>query len=271
MESLAIQHGRRGFVRRDVAGVPFAVSTLDDAADWLIHEAARSRLPVNVRLANAYNVALADKDPSYAQLLREQGINFPDGTPVVWVMNCRRGGSAFAGRVRGPSLFAAAMRQSATSGVRHFLLGTTERTLAALTTHLTNSYPGITIAGTYSPPFAPADENFLDQCEAEASRSNPDLIWVGLGTPKQDHVGTALAERLRIPTVNVGAAFDFAAGTLREAPVWVQNSGWEWLYRLACEPRRLWRRYVFGNARFLLAVARTSVSASPSRKDAHER
>lgn len=81
-------------------------------------------------------------------------------------------------------------------------------------------------------------------------------MWVGLGTPKQDFVSTALAERLSVPCVGVGAAFDFAAGSVREAPLWIQNSGLEWLYRLASEPRRLWRRYVFGNVRFIVAAVR---------------
>lgn len=248
---------QRHFVSREVAGVPFAVASLDEAVEWLITEAAPNRLPVNVRLANAYNVALAAGDASYRKLLSAHGVNFPDGTPVVWAMNRGRGARSRAGRVRGPSLFTAAMARSVGAGTRHFLLGSTRDTLAALETSLSESNPGVTLVGSYSPPFAPVDENFLTGCVEEILKTEADVVWVGLGTPKQDVVGTELAARLKVTTVNVGAAFDFAAGTLNEAPVWVQRSGFEWLHRLASEPRRLWRRYLLGNLAFIWAVVRT--------------
>lgn len=244
---------RNRFAHREVAGVPFAVSTLDGAVKWLIDEAAPQGLAVNVRLANAYNVALADNDPEYSKLLRDHGINFPDGTPVVWYMN-RGGRSGRAERVRGPSFFSEAIARSSGSNTRHFLLGSTDATLDSLTTKLQRAYPSLRIVGAFSPPFAPVDESFMRVCESAIRQARPDIVWVGLGTPKQDFVGTQLAARVGIPTVNVGAAFDFAAGTVREAPVWIQRSGFEWLYRLAAEPRRLWRRYFFGNARFLYAA-----------------
>ncbi|MDR7112932.1 N-acetylglucosaminyldiphosphoundecaprenol N-acetyl-beta-D-mannosaminyltransferase [Microbacterium trichothecenolyticum] len=245
---------RSRFAHREVAGVPFAVSSIGEAADWLIQEAVPQRIPVNVRLANAYNVALADDDPSYASLLAEQGVNFPDGTPVVWYMNRQRGRHVRAERVRGPSLFTETMARSANAGTRHFLLGSTPDTLRALEDALRASHPGITIVGSFSPPFAPVDDEYLDICSSEVQGAEPDIVWVGLGTPKQDIVGTEVAMRAGIPTVNVGAAFDFAAGTVREAPVWIQRSGFEWLYRLTSEPKRLWRRYFFGNVRFLYAA-----------------
>jgi N-acetylglucosaminyldiphosphoundecaprenol N-acetyl-beta-D-mannosaminyltransferase len=248
---------RSRFAHRVVAGVPFAVSSLDETVDWLLAEAAPQRIPVNVRLANAYNVALADEDPEYAALLSDHGINFPDGTPVVWYMNRRNRAVPRAERVRGPSLFVEAIARSAPVGTRHFLLGSTPETLASLTSALHKSNPTLNIVGVYSPPFAPVDESFLQACEAEIRAKEPDLVWVGLGTPKQDLVGTHLATRIGIPTVNVGAAFDFAAGTVREAPVWIQRSGFEWLHRLASEPRRLWRRYFFGNFRFVVAATRS--------------
>lgn len=238
------------FDASNVGGVPFLVSSPDEASDWLISVAAVERIPVNVRLANAYNVALASKDSAYRRLLTDQGMNFPDGTPVVWFMNMSRSARR-AERVRGPSLFIRTIRESVPKGTKHFLLGAKPETLTLLENSLLASYPGIVIAGSYSPPFAPVDKEYVKDCADKVRTSDADLVWVGLGTPKQDFLGTALARELSLTTVNVGAAFDFAAGTVREAPYWIQRSGFEWLYRLLSEPRRLWRRYVFGNARFL--------------------
>jgi N-acetylglucosaminyldiphosphoundecaprenol N-acetyl-beta-D-mannosaminyltransferase len=239
-----------------VGGVPFVPAHPVTVSEWLLHIAAPNRIPVNVRLANAYNVALANRDADYLELLSTQGINFPDGTPVVWAMRLRYWGiSSNARRVRGPSLFARTLENSIGSGVKHFFLGGSPETLARLRQEVIDSYPGIIISGCYSPPFAAVDEAFIKNCVDTVVAADADIVWIGLGTPKQDQVGTEIAERTRTTTVNVGAAFDFSAGTIREAPHWVQNSGFEWLYRLITEPRRLWRRYTFGNLRFLWAVA----------------
>jgi N-acetylglucosaminyldiphosphoundecaprenol N-acetyl-beta-D-mannosaminyltransferase len=256
MTSDSAHQAFHGFPVREVAGIPFVVGSLEEATQWLVFEAAVKRFAVNVRLANAYNVALADSDPRYGDLLMNQGLNFPDGTPVVWYMNRRLGAGRRAGRVRGPSLFSATMALSAGTDIRHFFLGATDATLEALEGALRDSFPDLKVAGSYAPPFAPVDDSFITECERAIRGAKPDIVWVGLGTPKQDLVGSALAKRIGIPTVNVGAAFDFAAGTAREAPVWIQNSGFEWLFRLVSEPKRLWRRYVFGNARFLYAATR---------------
>lgn len=242
-----------GFV--EVGDVPFGISTLDRVARWLVDVAAVDKVPINVRLANAYNVALASKDERYRRLLIENGINFPDGTPVVWFMNARRAGER-AERVRGPSLFGRTVELGVARGTRHFLLGSTAGTLTRLREELLSRYPGAIIAGTYSPPFSPIDSRYVSECVAQIESHQPDLVWMGLGTPKQDELGTRLAAEARITTVNVGAAFDFVAGTVREAPPWVQRSGFEWLYRLASEPRRLWRRYLFGNITFIAVATR---------------
>lgn len=241
-----------------VAGVPFQVATMQETIEWLLETAAPNHLAVNIRLANAWNVALAHDDAEYMDLLANQGVNLPDGAPVVWFMNAQRRGPLMtpAGRVRGPSFFTETMSQSAFSNIRHFLLGGSQQTLDALVANLSRSNPETQIVGAYSPPFAPVTEEYISDCAERISASRPDVVWIGLGTPKQDRVGTALAELLMIPTVNVGAAFDFAGGTAREAPPWIQKSGFEWLFRLATEPRRLWVRYTYGNARFLcVAIA----------------
>lgn len=245
-----------GFPVIDVGGVPFHVATLADACDWLLTSASIQRCTgLNVRLANAYNVALASNDPDYRDLLTAEGMNFPDGTPVVWFMRFRRGKQQ-PRRVRGPSLFTLALRESVSRGTKHFFLGGTPQTLARLEANVRSLCPGIAIAGTYSPPFAAIDEEYISNCAERVRGSGADIVWIGLGTPKQDQLGTALAHEVPVVSVNVGAAFDFAAGTVREAPRWVQRSGFEWLYRLTSEPKRLWRRYLIGNWQFLVAAIR---------------
>lgn len=256
------------FERRCVAGVPFCVLTMREAVDWVVNVAARKHIPINVRLANAWTLALAQDHPDYFRLLTEVGINFPDGTPVVWFMNVGRRGVRQARGVRGPSFFMEAFKTSAGTGVGHFLLGASPDTLDALTRRIELDYPDCKIAGTYSPPFAPVDDDYIRDCADHIRASDADLVWVGLGTPKQDVVGTALAAELSLLTLNVGAAFDFAAGKVKEAPPWIQGSGFEWLYRFLREPRRLLRRYTYGNARFVWVATEAHLRSAARRRAA---
>lgn len=244
-----------------VGGIPFKVTTLELASDWLLRVAIPSRVGVSVRLANAYNVALANSDHLYRTLLTDEGVNFPDGTPVVWSMKIQHEGK-HASRVRGPSLFSMVLQESASTSTRHFFLGGSPETLALLEKAVQQRYPHAKVAGSYSPPFAKVNDDFIDDCARKIQDSDANLVWVGLGTPKQDLVSTALARKSHLVFVNVGAAFDFMAGTTQEAPGWVQRSGFEWLYRLASEPKRLWRRYLIGNAQFLYAVIKDHASTA---------
>ncbi len=214
--------------------------------------AVRDREPIAVHFANSHSVSIAQADAEYRRIL-SHGLTYPDGAPVAAVMRLR--GNKSARRVRGPSAFEGVLRSTAAGPSRHFFLGSTQQTLDSLAERVEREYGLVTIAGCYSPPFAPADAAFIDDCANRIRETDPDLVWVGLGTPKQDAVAHVLAGRVGVPVLAVGAAFDFLAGTLKEAPEWVQSSGFEWLYRLKLEPARLWRRYLFGNAQFLWAVA----------------
>nr|WP_287453084.1 WecB/TagA/CpsF family glycosyltransferase [Rhodococcus sp. (in: high G+C Gram-positive bacteria)] len=206
---------------------------------------------VPVRLSNAYCVALASRDSEYCSLLNGDGFNFPDGSPVVWAMRARRSDNRQVSRVRGPSLFRQTIDRGRNHDLRNFLLGTDESTLAALEKNLNTKFPGVDIAGSFAPPYGKVDAAFVDACVQSISGTDANIVWVALGTPKQDFVAAELSTRLSVPCVGVGAAFDFEAGVIREAPVWVQKVSLEWLYRLCAEPRRLWKRYIFGNVRFL--------------------
>lgn len=209
----------------------------------------------HVHLANAYTVALADKDRSYREVLLGDAINFPDGKHIATISRLRRDRPLIR-QVRGPQLFLDVFDQGRASGIRHFLLGSTEEVLGLLEKRLNELYPGIEIVGTYSPPFrALSEEEFADQ-DRMISESGAEIVWVGLGTPKQDVECKRMAASIPVTAVAVGAAFDFTAGTLETAPAWMRKAGIEWLHRLSSEPKRLWKRYLFGNTRFLYSAIR---------------
>lgn len=236
-----------------IGSIPFAVTTLGEATSWLksVAEAGRG---ASVRLANAYCVALASRNAEYADVLRESGVNFPDGTPVAWAV--RMSGARSATRVRGPSFFESCLSELESTELSSFFLGSTDRTLSSLRRQLSQRFPDLRVCGTYSPPFAAITDAYVDHCVDVIAPTKPDVLWVGLGTPKQDLLTTKIAARLQIPAVGVGAAFDFFAGTVKEAPRFVQNSGFEWLYRFFVEPRRLWQRYTIGNGLFIIAMVK---------------
>jgi len=209
---------------------------------------------LHVHFANAYTIALADLNPDYRSLLRE-GLVFPDGKPISWFSKLFRHSPPLQ-QVRGPQFFLDCIGEGRSAGVRHFLLGSTPETLDRLQIQLLKRFPGAKIVGTLSPSFGVRTLEELAADDRLIHEALPDVVWVALGTPKQDFEARRLARNLEIVAVAVGAAFDFAAGTVPEAPRWVRTAGFEWLFRLLTEPRRLWRRYIFGNTRFLIAMCK---------------
>lgn len=235
-----------------VGPVEFLASNRHHAVLYILN-LAKAGVSRHIHLANAYTVALADKSAEYRQVLSQPAINFPDGKPIGWVSAMNRHNPRLE-QVRGPQLFLDTFDHGRRFGTKHFLLGSTPQVLGALETNLKTRFPGVQIAGTDSPPFRPLSEDELRDQDERIRASGADIVWVGLGTPKQDFEAQRLATKLPIVAIAIGAAFDFAAGTAREAPRWMTSLGLEWVFRFACEPRRLWRRYFFGNARFLSAA-----------------
>lgn len=244
-----------------MGGVKFTPSTLEDAAEWTIHRAKQKYgRAVSIRLSNAYCVALASEDPKYRDLLNGAGVTFPDGAPVALLMRAKLAPMGFrSGRVRGPSFFRSVIESPSSDGVRHFFLGSSELVLNRITNRFAEEIPWAKIAGAFSPPFEPINDGFLEQCLDAVKHATADIIWVGLGTPKQDFVVQFLAERTDAIVVGVGAGLDFYARTVPEAPLLFQNTGTEWLFRLLSEPRRLWKRYFFGNLQFIRALFKHSI------------
>ena len=225
-----------------------------ESATKLILDLAKSKTTGNsCHLINAYSVGLAETNPSYREVLSGKATNFPDGRPLQWISKLRKDKPSLE-QVRGPDLFLKVLDSGREMGTRHFFLGGSEELLELLTAELLSKFPSIIIAGTFSPPFRELSSSETEQQDRLIEETRPDIIWVGLGTPKQDFEARRLSKALNITTVAVGAAFDFTAGMKREAPKFVSFLGFEWLFRLICEPARLWKRYTIGSIFFIWAI-----------------
>ena len=245
-----------------IGAIDFEVTTLDDAVQRTLDDAVSGR-GNEVHFPNAWSIALAEEDRDLCESFRH-GRNYPDGKPVVWAMRWLRRGDTAAPApdcVNGPAFFERALQKGLTRGVRHYFLGSTPETLEKLERNLRTRFPGIEIVGMASPPFkehTPSDyDHELEKIEA----CKPDIVWVGLGTPKQDKAAAYMAPRYPAVFACVGAVFDFNAGNLRDAPRWMQQAGLAWLFRFVQEPRRLWRRYTYGNAKFVGVVLKQIAAA----------
>jgi N-acetylglucosaminyldiphosphoundecaprenol N-acetyl-beta-D-mannosaminyltransferase len=192
----------------------------------------------------------ARKRQEVRDILNQADIVTPDGMPLVWAL--RSFGAAKQQRVYGPNLMIELCARAEKEGHRIFLYGGRPESLDTLRVNLTKRFPGLAIAGCYSPPFRPlTTEEDADVCSI-ISESRPDLIFVGISTPKQEQWMAQHAARFSgAIMIGVGAAFDFHAGRVRQAPAWMQSHGLEWFYRLTQEPGRLWRRYVLVTPWFL--------------------
>jgi len=193
----------------------------------------------------------ADRDPEVRRAFNQAGLATEDGMPVVWW--CRHAGYRDAGRVYGPDLLLGMSERSPRLGYRHFFYGGSPGVAERLAESLCSRFPGLLVAGCYSPPFRPLTAEEDEAVIEVINHAAPDFVWVGLGTPKQekwmaDHVGKIRATAL----LGVGAAFDFLSGEKPQAPYWMRKSGLEWAFRLATEPRRLARRYIVDNSMFVL-------------------
>jgi N-acetylglucosaminyldiphosphoundecaprenol N-acetyl-beta-D-mannosaminyltransferase len=238
-----------------VLGVPLGLIDYERTLDWIDAQvAARSRGYVCV--CNVHTVMASSEDPELRNALLGSSINVPDGQPLVWALAAL--GHPLDDRVYGPELMARSCARSAVSGQRLYLYGgRNQGALVQLALNLRQRYPGVKIVGGYSPPHRPLTDEERASVVSEINRSRADVVWVGIGVPKQEKWMARLRSELDTPVlIGVGAAFDFHAGLIPQAPAWLQDHGLEWAYRLAREPRRLWRRYLRYNPRFVAAFAR---------------
>lgn len=244
-----------------VAAVPVVVcDDFDVAVEWIVGAAddITATGSMVIRFVNAYTLALTDKYADYRAMLTVSGVNFPDGTPVAWYATRASVGAHHAMQIRhrGPDVFVSCLDHGRGTGVRHFFLGSTEENLAQMIANARREFPGVEVAGWWAPPMVDDVSLIVDESIRRIEEANPSVVWVGIGTPKQDVLANMLATRSTNTYVCVGAALDFFAGAVRQAPKWIQNSAMEWLFRFACEPRRLWRRYLIDSGRFIVAAER---------------
>jgi N-acetylglucosaminyldiphosphoundecaprenol N-acetyl-beta-D-mannosaminyltransferase len=250
----------------DLLGVPLALTDYESAMDWMDQAIAR-RDRGYVVAANVHTVMASQEDEELREALLGSSMVVPDGQPLVWAMNAL--GHHLSSRVYGPELMARYCERSARTGVRMYLYGgRNQGALVQLALNLRRRYPGLKIVGGYSPPFRPLDDEEEAAIINEINGCQPDVVWVGIGVPKQEKWMRAMRERLDAPLlIGVGAAFDFHAGLVPQAPNWMQSAGLEWVYRLGHEPRRLWRRYARYNPRFVTGFAR---QYSAYRREPHD-
>ena len=220
-------------------------AALEAVGRWI---AARRAAYVCFR--DVHGLMLCRDDPELHAIHERADLVAPDGMPLVWagrLIGVRR-----IGRVCGPDFLPALCAQGLELGYRHFFYGGGPGVAERLATRLKERFPGLAVAGIHTPPFRPLTDEEDREVVKRINESGADVVWVGLGTPKQERWMAEHRARLR-PTVllGVGAAFDFHAGAVRRAPVWMQRSGLEWLFRLVSEPRRLWRRYLVLAPRFV--------------------
>lgn len=238
-----------------VLGVPLALTDYERTMDWMDATIATGRQGY-VCVAATHTVVACQDDPELRDAVHGASLVVPDGQPVVWAMNAL--GHDLPSRVYGPDLMAKYCERSARTGARLFLYGgRNQGALVQLALNLRRQHPGLQIVGGYSPPFRELSDEERDAVVAEIDHARPDVVWVGIGVPKQEKWMAEMRPRLDAPVlVGVGAAFDFHAGLVPQAPAWMQAAGLEWLFRLLQEPRRLWRRYLTYNPRFVLGFAR---------------
>jgi N-acetylglucosaminyldiphosphoundecaprenol N-acetyl-beta-D-mannosaminyltransferase len=244
---------------RTILGTPVALTdyrTAIDAMDVMVESRERGY----VCAVAVHALTLGYDDPEMGEALRGATLVLPDGMPVVWAANLL--GGNLDDRVYGPELMLRYNDRCAERGHRVWLYGGRDQgSLVQLALNLRKRHPGINIVGGFSPPFRPMSADEEDTLVEQINAARPDVLWVGIGVPKQEKWMARMRERLDVPVMcAVGAAFDFHAGRISQAPSWMQERGLEWIYRIAQEPRRLLPRYLYFNPRFVLAFARQYLS-----------
>ncbi len=238
--------------KTNILGISVDAQRFEDALNTLCNWLAESQ-PRMICTCTTYTIMMAGEQPAVFQALSRADMITADGMPLVWIQHRR--GVPFAKRVYGPDLMLALCQRTAETNYHHFFLGGLSGVAEQLSRVLQARYPALKISGCYTPPFASVDE-LPNQALVEHLNNLPiDILWVGLGSPKQDLWMSVYRPVLRARLlIGVGAAFDFVAGVKPQAPPWMQRSGLEWLFRLVQEPRRLGIRYLIYNPRFIFKV-----------------
>ncbi|MEP6880256.1 MAG: WecB/TagA/CpsF family glycosyltransferase [Nitrosospira sp.] len=236
-----------------VVGIPIdAVSW--QAARQVLGNWAAARESRYICICNVHSVVTAGQDGDYLRIIEEADMATPDGAPIAWTL--RRKGFYGQDRVNGPDLMWRLCEEAEGRDIKVGLFGSTTETLEQLRGIMVKKFPGLAITYCVSPPFRQLGHDEDGEICDSINASEIGLLFVGLGCPKQEKWMAAHRGRVRAVMIGVGAAFDYHAGTIPRAPVWMQANGLEWLHRLVSEPRRLWRRYFVTNSLFIVKTAR---------------
>jgi N-acetylglucosaminyldiphosphoundecaprenol N-acetyl-beta-D-mannosaminyltransferase len=222
---------------------------IDQVVSW-----STARVSRYICVCNVHSVITAARDSRFKSALMEADMTTCDGEPIAWAL--RKIGFPKQERIAGPDLMWRYLRRAEPLRHRIYLYGSTEATLERLRDLLAHEFPGITLAGMHSPSFRGCSREEDEAEVADIKRCDVNVVFVGLGCPKQEKWMADHRGRVNALMIGVGAAFDYHAGTLSRAPVWFQQHGLEWLYRLGREPRRLFRRYVVTNSLFVVGIAK---------------
>lgn len=243
--------------RLKILGAGYSLLLRERVLESILQDALAGR-PGYVCVSNVHTTMTGFFDPIYQQALNESSYTVPDGVPIVWAMNALGASDFFGGesqdRVRGPSMMKTLCDIGRAHGLKHYLYGASEKTLALLQAHLHATYPGIQIVGAESPPFRPLSEQEMIDAADRINKSGAQIVWIGLGAPKQERWCFEQRHRVKPVMMAIGAAFDLLPGIVPEAPPLMQKFALEWLYRLWREPRRLWKRYIFNNPAFIVLI-----------------
>jgi N-acetylglucosaminyldiphosphoundecaprenol N-acetyl-beta-D-mannosaminyltransferase len=238
----------------DLLGVHVAVTNLDATCRFM-EQKIKAGDSSYICIVPVATIVDCQKDQEYLKVINHASMATPDGMPVVWVGKMK--GNPTIERTYGPDLMDRFCRLHHNKPYKHFLYGGTEETSQRLEAELKRRFPKMNIVGRYAPPFREAHEIEAPEMIDHINALKPDILWVGLGSPKQDFWMCQHQKKLRVGVmVGVGAAFDFLAGTKKQAPVWMRKTGLEWFFRLCSEPRRLWKRYLIGNTRFIFYLVK---------------
>ena len=238
----------RPIQRVNVLGIGLSAINLDSALA-AVSDALAKKTKGYVCVTGVHGVMESQGDPALRGILNRAFLNTPDGMPMVWAGKLR--GFREMDRVYGPDLMHLVCDWSRQKNYTHFLYGGADGVAPELKQRLVEKFPGLKIAGTYTPPFRALNATEEAELIRTVDELKPDIFWVGLSTPKQERFMAQYGPKLAATLMfGVGAAFDFHAGRVRQAPRWMQRSGLEWLFRLGCEPKRLWKRYLKNNPVF---------------------
>lgn len=246
--------------RVNVLGVAVSAITMADALaridQWIATQSY-----AYVCVTGVHGVMESQHDPALRDIHNQAGLVTPDGMPLVWLSRLR--GHPHVERVYGPDLMLACCAASIGKGYRHFLYGGGPGVPERLADRLMARFPGLKVVGTWSPPFRELTSSEEQDVVSRIAATRPDIVWVGLSTPKQERWMARFVSRVPAAVlIGVGAAFDLHAGLKKQAPRWLQRAGLEWLFRLSTEPRRLWRRYLVNNPAFVWRILLQSIGVA---------